>query len=198
MRKNCFYKMLLSTVVGLVGSAMAAGHVSALTYQETVTPRFTINESINVTVSSDIVIDELALGQSRASDAVDVTVVTNNSSGYTLTATAGDGSTYTSSDLVNSEDSTKTFTSLATSASIADPASFNYGEWGYSFSTDNTTWSNYSGLPYFGNTGVTLNDKNTQSASDGDVVNFKIAAKADSFQASGTYNNVINFVVTGK
>ena len=59
------------------------------------------------------------------------------------------------------------------------------------------SYSNYSGLPYYGNTGATLLAKDTQSASTGDVVNFRIAAKSSATQNAGTYNNVINFSVTG-
>lgn len=200
MRKQNYYKLLLVAAVGLVEGAAMTGSVSSLTYQETVTPEFTFNEALTITVSSaDITINELAPGQNKTSNTVDITVVTNNASGYTLTSTAGDGSTYTDTNLVNSVDSTRIFTSLATSDSIASPDGFGDSKWGYSFSTDNaSTWSNYSGLPYYGGTGKTLLDKNTQSATAGDVVNFKIAAKSSTTQASGTYNNVINFAVTGK
>lgn len=203
MQKHNSCKAILLIVMGLVGNAMTvgiAGSVSALTYQSEVSPEFTINESISITLSSaDIAISGLAIGQSKASDAVDITVLTNNDSGYVLTSTSGDGSTYTNTNLVNSADSDENFTSLATTASVADPDDFNPGEWGYSFSTDSqTTWSDYSGLPYYGNTGATLMDKDSQSASDGDVVNFRIAAKATDTQAAGTYNNVVNFAVVGK
>lgn len=200
MRKYNFYIISVLVVAGLLGSAMAGKTTSAVTYQSTVTPEFTINESLSVTVSSeDIAISGLTFGQSKASDAVNVTVVTNNYSGYTLTSTAGDGNAYTDTNLINSTDSSSNFTSLDTSASIADPTNFGDGEWGYSFSTDSqATWSNYSGLPYYDNTGATLVDKNTQSAVDGDVVNFRIAAKASETQPAGTYNNVINFAVVGK
>ena len=184
-----------------MGILMGVGSeaVSALTYQSTITPEFTINESITVTLSSSYLhIDDLAIGQSNISNTIDVTVLTNNYSGYTLTSTAGDGATYTDTNLTNAVDSTKTFTSLATTDSITDPASFADGKWGYSYSVNNkSTWSDYSGLPYYGNTGATLLTKDTQSASTGDVVNFRIAAKSSDVQASGTYNNVINFIATG-
>ncbi len=200
MHKHHLYKMLFTAVAGLFGNVLMTGSVTALTYQSTVTPEFTINEVLTITLSTeDITIEEVALGQSATSNTVDITVVTNNASGYTLTSTAGDGSTYTSNSLINSSDTTKTFTSLGTGDSIESPDSFDDSEWGYSFSTDSeNTWSNYSGLPYYGNTGATLLDKDTQSDSEGDVVNFRIAAKSSTAQASGTYNNVINFAVTGK
>ncbi|MBR2709508.1 hypothetical protein IKE72_00280 [Candidatus Saccharibacteria bacterium] len=190
---------LLSSAAILLGSIFVAPRSSALSYQSTIKPQFTINDTLTVTVSSaDIYINDLAPGQSDISNIIDITVRTNNAYGYTLTSTAGNGDTYKDTNLTNTLDGTKTFTSLATTDSIASPTSFDDSEWGYSFSTDaQATWSNYSGLPYYGNTGATLLAKDTQSAATGDVVNFKIAAKSSSVQTAGTYNNVINFMATG-
>ena len=200
-QRHTYKVMSIVTIMlsSMLGNVFVSSHVSALTYQSTVSPEFTINEALTITLSSsDIHIDELVVGQSDISNVVDITVLTNNSYGYTLTSTAGNGDTFTNTNLINADDNTKIFTSLAPTDSISDPASFADSKWGYSFSTDSkTTWSNYSGLPYYGNTGATLLAKDTQSASTGDVVNFRIAAKSSATQNAGTYNNVINFSVTG-
>ena len=202
MHQRHTYKIMSIVTImlsSILGNFFVSSHVSALTYQSTVSPEFTINEALTITLSSsDIHIDELAVGQSDISNIVDITVLTNNSYGYTLTSTAGNGDTFTNTNLINADDNTKIFTSLAPTDSISDPASFADSKWGYSFSTDSkTTWSNYSGLPYYGNTGATLLAKDTKSASTGDVVNFRIAAKSSATQNAGIYNNVINFSVTG-
>ena len=200
-QRHTYKVMSIVTIMlsSILGNFFVSSHVSALTYQSTVSPEFTINEALTITLSSsDIHIDELAVGQSDISNIVDITVLTNNSYGYTLTSTAGNGDTFTNTNLINADDNTKIFTSLAPTDSISDPASFADSKWGYSFSTDSkTTWSNYSGLPYYGNTGATLLAKDTKSASTGDVVNFRIAAKSSATQNAGIYNNVINFSVTG-
>ena len=200
-QRHTYKVMSIVTIMlsSMLGNVFVSSHVSALTYQSTVSPEFTINEALTITLSSsDIHIDELVVGQSDISNVVDITVLTNNSYGYTLTSTAGNGDTFTNTNLINADDNTKIFTSLAPTDSISDPASFADSKWGYSFSTDSeATWSNYSGLPYYGNTGATLLAKDTRSASTGDVVNFRIAAKSSAAQNAGTYNNVINFMATG-
>ena len=86
------------------------------------------------------------------------------------------------------------FTSLSTTDSLSDLNSLTPGTWGYSYSNDSgTTWSAYSGLPLYTNAGATLSEKYTPSD---DSISFKIAAYATNAQASGEYNNVINFTAT--
>lgn len=175
--------------------------VNALTYQDELDVSFTFNSSISVSVSStDLTIGSLNPGTYSDSNVVTITTSTNNATGYVLTATAGNGSTYTNTNLINSGNS---FTSLATSDSIASMATADasqYGRWGYTFSTDSgTTWKNgtggngYSGLPYYTATGAQIVNTNTNGTSN---VQFKIGAKASTAQPSGAYKNVINFVAT--
>ena len=182
-----------------MGGALLRGvnDVGALDYQSNVGVGFTFNPSLNVTLSNeDLVINGLAPGTAaRDSNIIDVGVSTNVAYGYNLSATVGNGSNATQ-NLVNGDYS---FTPL--SASVADLASFNNDEWGYSYSIDNgANWINggyssatagYGALPLYTATGVKLVGS---SDNVGSSVQFKIAAKAGATQASGEYTNVVNFV----
>ncbi|MBR2709896.1 hypothetical protein IKE72_02350 [Candidatus Saccharibacteria bacterium] len=180
-----------------MGTVLMSGPVTALSYQTEVQPQFTFSESIQVEITStekNLIIEDLVPGTNKTSNEIDVRVSTNSANGYTLTSTAGDGTTYKSTALVNSEDSNKTFTSLATSDEITDPANFGPGEWGFSYKQGSSdTWNDYSGLPSYLDPGKTIGETDAPSASGGDIYNFRIAAKASPIQASGTYNNVITF-----
>ena len=165
---------------------------SALTYSSSVQTGFTFNPTISLTLSGDLVINNLTPGNTADSNTIDVTVATNNTTGYTLLATAGTSSTNT--NLVNTANNSYNFTSIATSASLASLTTDN--TWGFSYSSDSgTTWSNYSGLPLDnddeGATGKQL--AKTTSQSQNLPIQVKIGAKASQSQASGTYTNVINF-----
>ena len=177
----------------LLGGVDGAG---ALDYQSNVGVGFTFNPSLSVTLSNgDLTINGLAPGTAaRDSNIIDVNVSTNVVYGYNLSATVGNSSNATQ-NLVNGDYS---FTPL--SASVAGLANFGNNEWGYSYSIDNgTNWINgdyssatagYGVLPLYTATGVKLAGSSDNAGSS---VQFKIAAKAGSSQASGEYNNVINF-----
>ncbi|MBR2725899.1 hypothetical protein IKE87_01375, partial [Candidatus Saccharibacteria bacterium] len=97
-QRHTYKVMSIVTIMlsSMLGNVFVSSYVSALTYQSTVSPEFTINEALTITLSSsDIHIDELVVGQSDISNVVDITVLTNNSYGYTLTSTAGNGDTFT-------------------------------------------------------------------------------------------------------
>ena len=163
---------------------------SALTYQDNVELQFTWNPTIRISLSSaDLVINNLTPGNSADSNTITINVGTNNMYGYTLSATAGN-TTNASTNLVNTVDDTKLFTSLATDASLASLTTDN--TWGYSFSTNSgTSWSNYSGLPLY--TAAAGAELVNNDGSGSTPVQFKIAAKASTIQASGAYTNTINF-----
>ena len=170
---------------------------SALTYQSKVGVNFTFGSTLNVTLSSaDLVIPYLAPGTYDDSNIITVNINTNAAYGYTLSASAGDGTTYSNTNLVNSKNNT--FTSLATSASIASMNSANDNYWGYSFSEDSgNTWNNYSGLPYCAPVDTECSQGteliSTTNTAEANSIQFKIGAKASSDQPSGEYRNVINF-----
>lgn len=182
-----------------MGGALFRGvnDAGALDYQSNVGVGFTFNPSLNVSLSSsDLMITGLALGATGISNEINVAVSTNIVEGYTLSATVGNNSTYNGDSLYNSVDNTKIFANVATNANLASLGTDN--TWGYSYK-DNTVatpaWSNYNGLPLYSGTAVALLDKDDASSGS---VDFKIAAKAGSSQASGEYNNVINFAVVSK
>ena len=165
---------------------------SALTYSSNAEVGFTFNPTISLNLSGDLLINNLSPGSVSDSNVINVNVATNASQGYVLTATSGTKTTNT--DLVNQTNSAYKFSSIATNASLSNLTTDN--TWGYSYSEDSgTNWSNYSGLPLDnddeGATGKQL--INTINPADNRTLQFKIAARASSNQAAGTYQNTINF-----
>ena len=199
-RRTKFVRLFcLISLGGILGGALLRGvnDVGALDYQSNVGVGFTFNPSLSVSLSSsDLTIPGLTLGATGVSNEINVAVSTNIVEGYTLSATVGNNSTYNGDSLYNSVDNTKIFANVATNANLASLGTDN--TWGYSYK-DNTVatpaWSNYNGLPLYSGTAVALLDKDDASSGS---VDFKIAAKAGSSQASGEYNNVINFAVVSK
>ena len=165
--------------------------VSALSYQNEVGIGFTFNPTLSVSLSSsDLIISNLTPGSSNDSNSINVSVSTNASYGYTLSANVGD-SIHSNSNLVHSNN-TDIFSSIATDANLENLTTDN--TWGYSTSPDNgTTWSNYNGLS--SNTNSTLMDTSHQTE---DTIGFKIGAKVSNTQASGIYANTINFIAVTK
>ena len=191
----------LFIILGLLFSALVSStSASALTYSSDVGVQFTFNTALQIDLSSaDIHILNLAPGTTSDSNVIDVIVKTNNITGYTLNATVGNNTTYDTRDLVHEvSGSEANFASINYGASLASLTTDN--TWGYSYSTDSgSNWEAYDGLPLYSDVTniATLKDSATPPAtSTGDVVNFKIAAKASTMQASGDYNNVINFIAT--
>ena len=190
---------------GLIGGLVligVSGSVSAITYQNSVRQEFTFNPTINVSLSSsDLVISNLSPGGMADSNIITATVSTNAGYGYYLSATTGTAGGSTS--LVNSADSTYSFTNLSSNA--ATLSAIPDDKWGYSYSVDNgTTWisgdngsalAGYNGLPLdaddSGATGVKLLSSDTFATSGS--VKFKIGARASSSQAAGTYTGTVNF-----
>ncbi|MBQ3353502.1 hypothetical protein IJG89_04180 [Candidatus Saccharibacteria bacterium] len=196
MSKKTF-SVLFPLIVVPFFSFLFAPRTSALTYQDYLDVRFTFNSSIILNLSSEnLTIYNLTPGTSADSNIINVTATSNNSTGYVITATVGNGThsapSYNNTSL-NHSNGTDTFSSVATSANLASLSTDN--TWGYSLSTDNgSTWSNYSGLPiYTAASGKELFSTNTNGTN---TIKFKIGAKASASQPSGEYTNVINFTVT--
>ena len=200
------------TIIYLSILFQLANNASALTYQNDTNIDFTINPTIGISLSStNLVIDDLAPGSYADSNIITISVNSNASHGYYLSATAGDNNTTSANhntNLTNTINNNYTFASLTTSqSSLSD---FGDNNWGYSYClttndcTTNSNWisgssgsttAGYNGLPLDsgdnGATGVTL--INTTSPVANGSVQFKIGAKASNTQASGTYTNTINF-----
>ena len=209
LNKGVLVKKSLAFVVFLVSmSVLVTSSVFAVTYQSLEEVKFTFDPAITVSLSGDLLINNLSPSSASDSNIIDVTVATNASHGYNLLATVGQKNGTDS--LVNTSNNTYTFTNLSTTAgSAATLNNFTDNKWGYSYSVDNgTNWisgntgstaSGYAGLPLDnndnaderGNGGVTL--ISTVNPADGKTIKFKIGAKASNTQASGTYTNTINF-----
>ena len=204
------YKLLAFSITILLSYFLYVEFTSALTYQSSADVNFTFNPVISLTVGGDLLINNLTPGNSSDSNVIDVSVTTNASYGYVLSATVGQKNGTDS--LVNTSNNTYTFTNLSTTAgSAATLNNFTDNKWGYSYSVDNgTNWisgsvgstaSGYAGLPLDNNNnaedrglgGVTLID--TSNPADNKTIKFKIGAKAANTQAAGAYTNTINFYV---
>ena len=160
-------------------------NVSALSYSSNVGIGFTFNPTLSVDISpSNLVIDNLTPSITADSNAITVSVATNAAYGYTLSAIMnGNNSNLTHTNSIS------VFSSIATDASLSSLTDDNI--WGYSYKNNmasSPTWSNYSGLSNEANKVLFNTDNNANGSID-----FKIAAKAASTQASGTYTGVINF-----
>ena len=189
------------TIISNSNIGSNSNNVSALSYSGSVGVGFTFNHTLSVSISpSDLVISNLVPGNTLDSNVINVSVASNASYGYTLSAIVnGDNS-----DLVHTNNSANNdngnsnniFSSIATNADLSSlDNSEDTNIWGYNYK-DNTvvspTWSNYNGLS--GSMSKTLLDTNTNNTETGiDSIDFKIAAKASKTQPSGTYTEVINF-----
>ena len=203
MKRNIMLGAVLGIgMIGILMLVVVAGSASAITYQDPTNVEFTFNPTINVSLSSsDLSISNLAPGRTAESNIITVTVSTNAGYGYYLSATTGAAGGGTS--LVNSADSTYSFSNL--SSNVATLSAIPDGKWGYSYSTDNgATWisgdngsalTGYNGLPLdnddSGATGVKLLSSDSFAGSGS--VKFKIGARASSTQAAGTYTGTVNF-----
>ena len=178
-----------------------------LTYQTSVPVEFTFNDYLNVTVSGDLVISDLAPGTFADSNHIAVTVNTNNAYGYTLSATVGDTNN-SSRDLRHSGygtgGNTEVFSNLDLDANLTRET-FSTGstydnKWGFSTDKLNSKYSGkYNGLPLYTNTEdtVVLDTSNYMPTDGTSTTNFWIGAKAPSDKVAGTYTNVVNFMVVG-
>ena len=210
MKKHTNSKtILISSIIPLMLLALVSviasnTTVSALEYQTTADVSFTFRPFINVNLSGDLVINNLAPGSYADSNIITVGVSTNAGNGYVMQATAGTNTTNTR--LVNTDNSNFYFSSLGTSDTVASMNSAGDNTWGFSYSDDDgTTWISapgtlgYSGLPLDANTNADERGKGGKTLLDTDgttgdqSIQFKIGAKAATTQAAGTYTNIINF-----
>ena len=224
---RALYMSLFSTifVVGLsfaflyvfpsfsINGVNSTNNVSALTYSSNTDVSFTFNPTLSISLSkANINIDNLLPGLSSESSPITVHVNSNTPYGYSLFASVGNSTEYNTTSLTHEDSSTgnnAVFTSIDTNASLPQLTTDN--TWGYTYrthntnNTDNEGWSNYNGLPLYGtvdnntstnNPALLIDTKNPADSTES--IDFKIAAKASSTQASGTYNNVINFYAVGK
>lgn len=178
-----------------------------LTYQTSVPVEFTFNDYLNITVSGNLVISDLAPGTFADSNHIAVTVNTNNAYGYTLSATVGDTNN-ASRDLRHSGygtgGNTEVFSNLDLDINLTRETfstSNTYdNKWGFSTDKAGSDYSGkYNGLPLYSNTEdtVVLDTSNYMPTDGTSTTNFWIGAKASNDRIAGTYANVVNFMVVG-
>ena len=185
MRKIYILYMATISILSLV----YINNTSALDYSSNVGIGFTFNPTLSVNISpSDLTISNLSPGTTADSNIINVSVATNATYGYTLSANVNNESLVHSNNI-------NTFNSIATDADLSDlEDSEDTNIWGYSTSLDSgSTWSNYNGLSNSSNTTLLDKDSNISSSID-----FRIGAKASPVQPSGTYTNTITFTAVTK
>ena len=212
--------LAIGSITGFVAIAIISAiantntnNASTLTYSSDTDLSFTFNPTLSISLSdTNINIDNLLPGLSSESSPITVSVNSNTPYGYSLFASVGNSTDYNTTSLTH-EDSNignnAVFTSIATNASLPELNTDN--TWGYTYrthntnNTDNEGWSNYNGLPLYStvdnntstnNPALLIDTKNPADSTES--IDFKIAAKASSTQASGTYNNIINFYAVGE
>ncbi|MBR5939156.1 hypothetical protein IKZ77_01225, partial [Candidatus Saccharibacteria bacterium] len=191
MKRSCM--QFLGVVCILCGLSLVS-NANALTYQDGSDIQFTFNSTLSISLSdADIVIGNLIPGQDDTSNAVDVVVNTNNIYGYTLTATVGSAAK-DYRDLRHTN-GTANFASIDVNSDLSTLSGESSSVWGYTASTNGTTWSNYNGLPKYDDTTNTAELNVTDGAAEDSTTSFKIGAYAAEGQLAGDYTNVINFVV---
>ena len=178
-------KRILITTCGIIlsGLVVATG-ASAVTFEGSSDVQFTFNPVLSLSLSADgFLIDNLVPGASGISNEVTATVSSNGSAGYILSATVGDSTTYTTTDLKNATNNTI--------AMISSGTSLTSGTWGYTLNNG----TDYGALALYTGTGTVLRET---SGSGETTTAMKIGAYAATSQATGEYRNVVNFSVVSK
>lgn len=179
--------------LGLVGVGFEQSS-AAIEFSSQTNVGFNFNKVLSVNISGDIEINGLAAGQQKDSNSVGITVNTNSSDGYILSASVGD-STHNNSDLAL--DANNKFTSIATSDSLASLTSNN--TWGYKTSENDSSWSNYGGLALYSASEMSvLRETNEMPSGGSETTYFKIGAKASVDIVTGDYTNNITFYAVTK
>ena len=197
--------IMLTITISLlfIASNNVFDNASAESYESGVGVSFTLNPTINVTVSGDLTIPNLTPGDYKDSNNITVTASSNSIAGYSLSSTVG-SSTNTSTELrKDGVDTTNKFSSITTNKASLSNFDDSTNTWGYSYSTDSgSTWisgditgttnTGYNGLPlYTSSSSIKLINSTTSGSSS---VLFKIGARTTTNQIAGEYTNVINFI----
>ncbi|MBR0488264.1 hypothetical protein IJJ39_01145 [Candidatus Saccharibacteria bacterium] len=170
------------TLVAIGATAVGTG-VGALEYKSNTIPlTFQFDTTMTVSLSgSSLVIDELSPNTAKNSNTVDVTVVTNDVTGYTLKATTGDASN-TTTNLVAENGTFGMIGSGENALSV--------GKWGYTIDGGTT----FGALALYTATPTTVNASNAPTDATTGKTAFQIGAYASPSQAAGDYTNVVNFI----
>ena len=163
----------LLAVGGYASSAFAAKSVNTISGEVTISP------SLNVTIpSSTVSLNLNPLNTDFDSSNLNVTISTNNPSGYTLTMSPVVANT----TVLTRVSGTETIPTLIEKTGGYTESEFTTNSWGYKLSSTNyLTFKNTNDIT----------TTNTPSNNDTSIVTF--AAKADNTQAAGTYQLEIAF-----
>ena len=149
------------------------------------TPVFaeTMKSEVNIkpSMTLDVPVSSINLNLDPATNAfaskdINITVGTNNKTGYWISMSSSTGE----SDLVNIDDNTKIIPTIATAGSYTS-SNFPINQWGYKIDSGNYT-------PFV--SGATIKSSNT--IANGETFKLNIASKIDYLQPSGTYNMALN------
>jgi len=166
--KILFFSVPFAFLMG--GGATASDNIDATVNVE---PSLTLSVSAN-TLNLNLDPSSVTFGYND----LDVTVGTNNETGYKLTMST------TSTNLVNTEDTNVVIETLPTLSGGYTDSTFIANKWGYK---KNRNTDNYNGFP----STETLLENSTRTNED--VANLRFATKIDYLQESGTYTTAISF-----
>ncbi|MBR3143753.1 hypothetical protein IKF12_00930 [Candidatus Saccharibacteria bacterium] len=192
-RSRVILSSIISIILGGVGIVSAT---SALEYQSNpVDIKFEFGSTLNITTGGNISISNLTPGTKAISASnYNVTVSTNNLTGYTLSATVGCSSGTDCYDSKNLSDGTNTFSMLSADGALTA------GTWGVSLDSNATANSNFKTLAKYDETATIINQttNNTGTAATGYSgtanTTVRVGAYATTSQVAGTYTNSINFI----
>jgi hypothetical protein len=179
-------KYILFTSMMILGGAIMVRGVDALTETREVEVQFTFDSVLTVSLTgTDLLINDLTPGGVKNSNEIGITVETNNSAGYQLTATVGSASNDTR-NLVHTNGVTG-FSSIDVGSNLSSLSTDS--TWGYSVNSG----ASFSGLPKWDDS-TSVAELNSSTGAANETTNFLIGAKAAAGQLAGDYSNVINFV----
>ena len=186
----------LSFVFAIFGGAVLSSDVFSLTYGSSTGLEFSFTTTLTITFTPNtgFIIDSLSAGNYAYSNTVTVSVSSNASDGFILSATVGktDDNDRNNNRLVHANN-TNYFESISASADLS-LSNLGTNRWGYStYDTTNEAWSNYNGLAVVGSTGTTLISADTASEK---TLDMRIGASSSANQIAGTFSNDINFTAT--
>jgi hypothetical protein len=192
-------KTLQRTSIGVAAFAVLALPLGASAASDTASTTVNANIGSTITVSS---VSPVTLNLTPGGAAVvssnsdDVSVSTNNSSGYTLTLEDSDANT----NLVSGSDNI-----AAHSGTPASPSALADNTWGYAVaggnfdvsysaeSNNTSSTSTWAGVPANGS-GATL--KTTATTASSDVTTVWYGVKVDATQPTGTYSDTVTYTAT--
>ena len=200
-----FWGMRLAGLVFILLPCLSISSASALTYGNNINLEYHVNTTLDVSFSSNtgFIIEDLAPGTSSYSNTVTITASSNNSDGFTLSATAGDAEDEDRNNnklVYNNGTTNYYFDSVATNANVT-LGNLGANAWGYAtYDSTNSVWSNYNGLPAVGTAGnptigSTLLETNSAGTANLDM---RIGASSTNTQVAGEFTNNINFKVTAR